>query len=115
MAQMTTVPVRTRGFYLAGKWLEEGKPVEIRAPYDGTPLATVFQGNADHVERAIQSAVRAFGSTRRLPWWPSYQVSFTGGNLPCVPLRAGNSYTVIVALGYDAWLNGVESVSTLVG
>jgi acyl-CoA reductase-like NAD-dependent aldehyde dehydrogenase len=67
MAQMTTVPVRTRGFYLAGKWLEEGTPVEIRAPYDGTPLATVFQGNADHVERAIQSAVRAFGSTRRLP------------------------------------------------
>src|SRR5439155_19604401 len=46
---------------------------------------------------------------------PSYQVSFTGGNLPCVRLRAGNSYTVIVALGYDAWLNGVESVSTLVG
>jgi acyl-CoA reductase-like NAD-dependent aldehyde dehydrogenase len=67
MAQMTTVPVRTRGFYLAGKWLEEGTPVEIRAPYDGTPLATVSQGNAEHVERAIQSAVRAFGSTRRLP------------------------------------------------
>jgi len=67
MAQMTTVPVRTRGFYLAGKWLEEGTPVEIRAPYDGTPLATVFQGTAEHVERAIQSAVRAFGSTRRLP------------------------------------------------
>src|ERR1700686_300570 len=67
MAQMTTVPVRTRGFYLAGKWLEEGTPVEIRAPYDGTSLATVFQGSADHVERAIQSAIRAFGSTRRLP------------------------------------------------
>jgi acyl-CoA reductase-like NAD-dependent aldehyde dehydrogenase len=67
MAQMTTVPVRTRGFYLAGKWLEEGIAVEILAPYDGTPIATVFQGNAEHVEHAIQSAVRAFGSTRRLP------------------------------------------------
>ncbi|HJT71559.1 MAG TPA: aldehyde dehydrogenase family protein [Terriglobales bacterium] len=67
MAQMTSVPVRTRGFYLAGKWTEEGTPVEIRAPYDGTPLAEVFQATRDHAERAIQAAVRAFGSTRRLP------------------------------------------------
>ena len=67
MAQLMATPVRTQGFYLSGKWLEEGTPVEIRSPYDGTPLATVFQGTADHAERAIQSAVRAFGSTRRLP------------------------------------------------
>jgi acyl-CoA reductase-like NAD-dependent aldehyde dehydrogenase len=67
MSLVTTTPVRTQGFYLQGKWLEEGTPVEIRAPYDGAPLATVFQGNAEHAERAIQSAVRAFGSTRRLP------------------------------------------------
>ena len=67
MAQLIATPVRTQGFYLSGKWLEEGTPVEIRSPYDGTPLATVFQGTADHAEHAIQSAVRAFGSTRRLP------------------------------------------------
>jgi acyl-CoA reductase-like NAD-dependent aldehyde dehydrogenase len=67
MAQLIATPVRTQGFYLSGKWLEEGTPVEIRSPYDGTPLATVFQGTADHAERAMQSAVRAFGSTRRLP------------------------------------------------
>jgi acyl-CoA reductase-like NAD-dependent aldehyde dehydrogenase len=67
MAQMTTIPVRTQGFYLSGKWIEEGAPVEIRAPYDGSPLAQVFQATRDHVEKAIQAAVRAFGSTRRLP------------------------------------------------
>src|SRR6266571_6615736 len=67
MAQMTTTPVRTQGFYLQGKWIEEGTPVEIRAPYDGTPIAQVFQASREHAERAIQSAVRAFGSTRRLP------------------------------------------------
>ena len=64
---MTTSPVRTQAFYLQGKWVEDGTPVEIRSPYDGTPLAMVFQGTADHAERAIQSAVQAFGSTRRLP------------------------------------------------
>jgi acyl-CoA reductase-like NAD-dependent aldehyde dehydrogenase len=67
MAQMTTTPVRTQGFYLQGKWIEEGTPVEIRAPYDGTPLAEVFQATREHAEQAIQAAVRAFGTTRKLP------------------------------------------------
>ncbi|HZR65205.1 MAG TPA: aldehyde dehydrogenase family protein [Terriglobales bacterium] len=67
MAEMTTVPVRTRGFYLAGKWREEGTPIEIRSPYDGTPLAEVCQATREHAEQAIEAAVRAFGSTRRLP------------------------------------------------
>ena len=67
MAQMTTTPARTQGFYLQGKWIEEGTPVEIRAPYDGTPLAEVFQATREHAEQAIQAAVRAFGTTRKLP------------------------------------------------
>jgi acyl-CoA reductase-like NAD-dependent aldehyde dehydrogenase len=67
MSQLTTTPVRTQGFYLQGRWIEEGTPVEIRAPYDGARLAQVFQATREHVERAIQAAVRAFGSTRRLP------------------------------------------------
>ena len=67
MAQMTATPVRTQGFYLQGKWLEEGTPVEIRAPYDGTPLALVFQGTRHHAEKAISAAVGAFGTMRKLP------------------------------------------------
>src|SRR3954468_20704424 len=67
MAQMTTTPVRTQGFYLQGKWIEEGTPVEIRAPYDGTPLAEVFQATREHAEIAIRAAVGAFGTTRKLP------------------------------------------------
>jgi acyl-CoA reductase-like NAD-dependent aldehyde dehydrogenase len=67
MAQMTTTPVRTQGFYLQGKWIEEGTPVEIHAPYDGTPIAVVYQATRQHVDKAIQAAAKAFGSTRRLP------------------------------------------------
>ena len=67
MAELTATPIRTQGFYLTGKWIEEGTPVEIRSPYDGTPLAQVLQGTREHAERAIEAAVRAFGSTRRLP------------------------------------------------
>jgi glyceraldehyde-3-phosphate dehydrogenase (NADP+) len=67
MPQMTTTEVRTRGFYLRGKWNEEGTAVEIRSPYDGAPIAQVFQATREHAEQAIQAAVGAFKTTRKLP------------------------------------------------
>ncbi len=67
MAQMTATPVSTQAFLLDGKWMEEGNPVEIRAPYDGTVVGRVFQGRREHAEAAIGAAVKAFGTTRRLP------------------------------------------------
>jgi acyl-CoA reductase-like NAD-dependent aldehyde dehydrogenase len=67
MAQMTATPVSTQGFFVDGKWIEEGDLVEIRAPYDGAVIASVFQGRREHAEAAIAAAVKAFGTTRRLP------------------------------------------------
>ena len=67
MAQMTVTPVSTQGFFLDGKWIEEGDIVEIKAPYDGNVIANVFQGRREHAEAAIKAAVKAFGTTRRLP------------------------------------------------
>ena len=67
MAQMTAIPVATHGFFLDGKWVEEGDIVEVRAPYDGALIAHVHQGRREHAEAAIAAAVKAFGTTRRLP------------------------------------------------
>src|SRR2546428_11136906 len=67
MAQMTVTPVSPQGFFLDGKWIEEGDIVEIKAPYDGNVIANVFQGRREHAEAAIKAAVKAFGTTRRLP------------------------------------------------
>jgi acyl-CoA reductase-like NAD-dependent aldehyde dehydrogenase len=67
MAQMTATPVTTQGFLVDGKWIEEGDPVEIRAPYDRSVIGRVFQGRQEHAEAAIAAAVKAFGTTRRLP------------------------------------------------
>src|SRR6478672_6099068 len=67
MAQMISTPVGTQGFFVDGKWIEDGDPVEIRAPYDGSVIASVFQGRREHAEAAIAAAVKAFGTTRRLP------------------------------------------------
>src|ERR1700752_4568628 len=67
MAQTTVTPVSTQGFLVAGKWIEDGDPVEIKAPYDGSVIGQVFQGRREHAEAAIAAAVKAFGTTRRLP------------------------------------------------
>src|SRR5579863_8509393 len=67
MAQMTVTPVAAHGFLLDGKWIEDGDAVDIRAPYDGSVVGRVFQGKREHAEAAIAAAVKAFGTTRRLP------------------------------------------------
>ncbi len=67
MAQMTVTPVATHGFLLDGKWVEQGDQVEIRAPFDGSAVGRVFQARREHVDAAIVAAIKAFGTTRRLP------------------------------------------------
>lgn len=67
MSQLTATPVATFGFFVDGKWREEGDLIEIKAPFDGEVIAHVFQGRREHAEAAIQAAVKAFGTTRRLP------------------------------------------------
>ena len=67
MTEMTATPVITRGFFLDGRWIEEGKLVEIKSPFDHTVIAQVFQGQRKHAESAVAAAVKAFGTTRRLP------------------------------------------------
>src|SRR5882724_8927438 len=67
MAEMTIAPVATHGFFLDGHWREDGDLVEVRAPYDGSLIARVVQGRREHAEAAIAAAVKAFGTTRRLP------------------------------------------------
>src|SRR5258708_962158 len=67
MAQMTATPVSTQGFFLDGKFVEAGVRVEIRSPYDQSPVGAVFQARREHAEAAIAAAVKAFGTTRRLP------------------------------------------------
>jgi acyl-CoA reductase-like NAD-dependent aldehyde dehydrogenase len=50
-----------------GRWSEDGDPVEVRAPFDGSVVARVVQARRQHAESAIAAAVKAFGTTRRLP------------------------------------------------
>jgi acyl-CoA reductase-like NAD-dependent aldehyde dehydrogenase len=67
MAEMTIAPVATYGLFVDGRWRADGDIVEIHAPYDGSLIARVTQGKKEHAEASIAAAVKAFGTTRRLP------------------------------------------------
>src|SRR5579862_8767497 len=71
MSQTTISPV---AFLIRGKWLEEGTPIELRAPYDRSVIAHVCQGTRQHAEAAIDAAVRAFEVTRKLPAYERQRV-----------------------------------------
>jgi len=67
MAEMTIAPVATHGFFMDGRWREDGDLVEIHAAYDGSLIGRIIQGRKEHADAAIAAAVKAFGTTRRLP------------------------------------------------
>jgi acyl-CoA reductase-like NAD-dependent aldehyde dehydrogenase len=56
--------------YLAGEFVEAGRPLEVRNPATGEPIATTFQAGPAELELATTAAVEAFEETRRLA---SYQ------------------------------------------
>src|SRR3984957_1445290 len=67
MPEMTLAAIATHGFFVDGRWIEDGDNVEVRAPFDGSVIARVVQGRREHAEAAIAASVKAFGTTRRLP------------------------------------------------
>lgn len=71
MAEMTIAPVdhtiTTRGFFIDGKWVEQGTLVDVHSPYDGSVVGRVIQARREHAEAAIAASVKAFGTTKRLP------------------------------------------------
>jgi acyl-CoA reductase-like NAD-dependent aldehyde dehydrogenase len=67
MAELTLAPVATHGFFMDGRWLEDGDLIEVRSPFDGNIVGRVVQARREHAEAAIAASVKAFSTTRRLP------------------------------------------------
>ena len=55
-----------RGFLINGKWLNSGKPVEVRSPLDQSVVSTVMFASPADLDAAISAAVEAFEKTRRM-------------------------------------------------
>jgi acyl-CoA reductase-like NAD-dependent aldehyde dehydrogenase len=63
----TESPVAVYGFFIDGRWMEDGDIVDVRSPFDGSVVGRITQGRREHAEAAIAASVKAFGTTRRLP------------------------------------------------
>jgi acyl-CoA reductase-like NAD-dependent aldehyde dehydrogenase len=53
-------------FLLAGEW-RASEPYTVACPYDGAVVGQVHRAGSAELEQAIQAAVRAFATTRKLP------------------------------------------------
>jgi acyl-CoA reductase-like NAD-dependent aldehyde dehydrogenase len=67
MSSLTLAPVATHGFFLDGRWMDDGDVLDVHSPFDGSVVGRITQGRREHAESAIAAAVKAFGTTRRLP------------------------------------------------
>ncbi len=67
MGHTTAIPARSFGFFLNGNWMTHGRDVVVTSPYDRSVVAVVYEATRDDVEVAIESAVRTFAVTRKMP------------------------------------------------
>jgi acyl-CoA reductase-like NAD-dependent aldehyde dehydrogenase len=67
MATSTKTPAKNYPFFVAGKWVSEGRPLEVVSPYDGAAAGVTHWATAEQLEQAIRAAVAAFQTTKRLP------------------------------------------------
>ena len=67
MSGTAEVHTKAHCFFLDGKWVSEGEPLEVRSPFDRELVGTTIRPRASHIEAAIQATVRAYETTRKLP------------------------------------------------
>ncbi|HEX7083483.1 MAG TPA: aldehyde dehydrogenase family protein [Gaiellaceae bacterium] len=74
VSELAISEVTEYGAVVGGETLRGGDAYEVRSPYDGAPVATIRRASRADVERAIDLAVRAFDTTRKLPSWKREEV-----------------------------------------
>jgi len=66
MATATKTPAKNWGIYVDGHWLHEGRPFEVRSPFDQSLVGTGYNGSPAHAETAVRAAERAFQTTKKM-------------------------------------------------
>jgi len=74
MATTTKAPAKSYPFLIAGKWVSEGRPLEVVSPYDGTSAGVTYWASAEQLEQAIRASVSTFEATKRLPAYERQRV-----------------------------------------
>jgi len=59
--------VKPLGNFVDGRWISDGEPFDVIAPYGRGVVGKTFRATAAHAQTAIAAAARAFQITRKLP------------------------------------------------
>src|ERR1039458_4958954 len=62
----TTSTTGVYSFYLAGQWLTSPQIAEVTSPFDQRVVGRVSMALPEHLEQAIEAAVKTFAVTRKL-------------------------------------------------
>jgi acyl-CoA reductase-like NAD-dependent aldehyde dehydrogenase len=62
------------GCYVAGEWLETGDAIEVRSPFDDSLVAVVHRARSKEIQLALDKAVAAFQTTRKMPVWKRAEI-----------------------------------------
>ena len=65
--QTTAIAVREWGYLVGGEFRTDGKPFEVRSPYDDSLVGVTFRPPEDHLEEAVKQAESGFKTLAALP------------------------------------------------
>ncbi len=60
--------------YVAGRWIDTEKKIEVLNPYDGSVVDTVPRADLGDVDRALESAVRGARTMAKLPGYDRHRI-----------------------------------------
>ncbi|MBI3779550.1 MAG: aldehyde dehydrogenase family protein [candidate division NC10 bacterium] len=60
--------------YVAGRWIDTEKKIEVLNPYDGSAVDTVPRADLGDVDRALESAVRGAKAMAKLPGYDRHRI-----------------------------------------
>ena len=104
-AQVTDIPM-----YIGSKEVRTGKTVEIRPPHDHKHvLATYHEGEASHVQAAIDAALGAKAAWENMPWEQRAAIFLKAADLLAGPYRARLNAATMLGQSKNAYQAEIDA------
>ncbi|WP_345953247.1 L-glutamate gamma-semialdehyde dehydrogenase [Mucilaginibacter sp. PAMB04168] len=109
-AQQLDIPM-----YIGGEEVRTGKTLEVRPPHDHKHLlATYHEGDASHVQAAIDAALGAKANWENLPWEHRAAIFLKAADLIAGPYRAKINAATMLGQSKNAYQAEIDAACELI-
>ncbi|WP_345950898.1 L-glutamate gamma-semialdehyde dehydrogenase [Mucilaginibacter sp. PAMB04274] len=109
-AQQLDIPM-----YIGGEEVRTGKTLEVRPPHDHKHLlATYHEGDASHVQAAIDAALGAKANWEKLPWEHRAAIFLKAADLIAGPYRAKINAATMLGQSKNAYQAEIDAACELI-